>query len=164
MLEGALEHRDTLGNGSVIRPGDLQRMSAGRGVQHSEFNPSASDRSTSSRSGSCPTGRASPRPTSRPLPRRRAPGTLRLLASKDGRAGSIAIHQDANVHGGSLARGDRLAWRSPPGRHLWLQVARGRLEAGGTTLEAGDGAFTSDPGDLLLEGLEPAEVLLFDLA
>jgi len=168
LLSGALKHEDTLGNGGVIRPGEIQQMSAGRGIRHSEVNPSPQETTHLLQIWIQPDVRGvAPRYAQRRLPRGELSGTLRLIASRDGRDDSVPIHQDANVHAGLLPRGSRLAWRNPAGRHVWIQVARGRLTVNGRDLAAGDGAWTSEPGDLVFEvseAPEGAEVLLFDLS
>ena len=166
VLEGELAHRDSMGNGSVIRPGDVQRMSAGTGVHHSEMNPSR-DRPVRflqiwiqpDRRGLVPSYEQTHFP---PEDRR---GRLRLVASRDGREGSVTIHQDAAIHAAILGRGERVEHRVAPGRHAWIQVARGAARLDGTALEEGDGARTSDAGTLAIGGTAPeTELLLFDLA
>jgi hypothetical protein len=165
VLEGALEHRDSMGNGSVIRPGDVQRMSAGTGVRHSEFNASKSELVhflqiwiLPVRPGIAP-GYEEKRFTE--ADKRAA---LRLVASADGKDGSVTLHADARVYATVLEAGEKVQHVLGPGRHAWVHVAKGKASVGGTTLEAGDGASTSDAGPLTLEGLDGAEVLLFDLA
>lgn len=165
ILEGALEHKDSLGSGSVIRPGDVQRMSAGKGVQHSEFNPDAQRPVhllqiwiLPDRSG------LQPEYEEKHFPEAERRGVLRLVASREGRAGSLRIHQDADVLAGLLAPGDRAVHELRPGRHAWVQLARGRLRLNGQELRAGDGAALSDEPTLELEALEEAELLVFDLA
>jgi len=166
VLAGALEHGDSLGHGSVIVPGEVQRMSAGTGIRHREMNPSATEGVHFLQIWILPDRRGvAPSYAQKAFPLAERTGTLRLLASRDGREGSVTIHQDANVLAGVVPPGTRLVWRPPPGRHLWIQVARGDVTASGVPLAPGDGAFSSDPGDLVLVGgREAAEVLLFDLA
>jgi len=161
VLEGALEHRDSLGNGSVIRPGDLQRMSAGTGITHSEYNPSPSERVHFLQMWILPV-----RPGLPPEYEQRAlePALMRLVASRDGRAGSLTVHQDVELFGARLAPGERITHRLKPDRHAWLQVARGQLTLSGLALEAGDGAAASDGELLEARADEAAEFLLFDLA
>jgi hypothetical protein len=164
VLEGGLEHRDSLGTGSVIRPGDVQRMSAGTGVRHSEFNASKTEPVhflqiwiEPARTGIAP-GYEQKTFTE---PERR--GTLRLIAAADGRDGAVTIHQDAAVYATTLARGGRVEHTLAPRRLAWLQVARGTLLLNGERLEQGDGAAIDNERRLEIEALEPAEALVFDL-
>ncbi len=165
VLEGALEHKDSMGNGSVIRPGDVQRMSAGTGVRHSEYNGSKTEPVhflqiwiVPARAGIDP-GYEEKRFTDAD---KRA--TLRLVASPEGNDGSVTIHADARVFATTLEAGEKVQHLLRPGRHAWVHVAKGRAIVGGTTLEAGDAVSTSDAGSLALEGVDHAEALLFDLA
>jgi len=165
ILSGSLEHKDTLGNGGIIRPGDIQQMSAGRGIRHSEFNPSRTELVHLLQIWIQPDERGvKPKYADAKIPSGARAGTFHLLASKNGRDDSIRIHQDANVHAGILGHGAKVRWRSPRGRHVWIQVAGGRLKVNDRELGPGDGAWTSDTGDLTFVGLDKAEVLLFDLA
>jgi redox-sensitive bicupin YhaK (pirin superfamily) len=165
ILSGSLEHKDSMGNGSIIVPGEVQQMSAGRGIQHSEFNPSSRDPVHLLQIWIQPDRRGvTPRYGQKAFSVADRTGTLKLVASKAGGDGSIPIHQDANLRAGILEADKPLAWRNPRGRHVWLQVARGRLTIGGQTVGAGDAVWTSDPGDLILTPKERSEVLLFDLA
>ena len=164
VLDGALEHKDSLGTGSVITPGEVQRMSAGTGVRHSEFNASKSEAVhllqiwiEPSRSGIAPGYEQK----TFPEPARR--GRLRLIAASDGRDGAVTIHQDASVYATNLDRGERVQHALAPGRLAWLQVARGALLLNGERLDQGDGAAIEAEPTLTLEALEPAEALLFDL-
>jgi redox-sensitive bicupin YhaK (pirin superfamily) len=164
VLAGALEHRDSLGNGSLIRPGEIQRMSAGTGIRHSEFNGSSSDPVhflqiwiTPERPG------LAPGYEQRALPPE-VRGGLRLIAARDGRDGAITIHQAAEIHAARLVPGDRAAHPLAPGRHAWVQVAHGAVTANGEALHAGDGAAISDERIVSLRADTDAEVLLFDLA
>jgi redox-sensitive bicupin YhaK (pirin superfamily) len=164
VLEGALQHRDSMGTGSVIRPGDVQRMSAGTGVLHSEFN--ASDREPvhflqiwllPSRGGIAPgyeqktIGDAEKR------------GRLRLVASPDGADGGLTIHANAKLYASLLSAGESVQHVVVPGRHAWVQVVRGRVRVAGEALKAGDGASISDAGALPVEAADEAELLIFDL-
>ena len=165
VLEGALQHRDSLGNGSVIRPGDVQRMSAGTGVSHSEFNPSRGEALhllqiwiLPERNGLAPGYEQKTFTDAQKL------GTLRLVASSNGRDGSVTIHQDAEIYASVLGEGDRVKHELLPGRHAWVQVATGRIRLNGETLEEGDGAAISAESLLELTGMDESEVLLFDLA
>ena len=164
VLEGALEHKDSLGTGSIIKAGDVQRMSAGTGVRHSEFNPSATDALhllqiwiEPSRTGVTPSYEEKVFGDDEKLNR------LRLVASPDGRDGSVTIHQDALVYGSVIEPGREVAYPLPEGRRAWLQVARGRVSVNGRTLEQGDGAAVTDERALTVTGKERAEIILFDL-
>ncbi len=163
VLEGALEHRDSLGNGSVIRPGEVQRMTAGSGIRHSEFNASRSAGVHFLQIWILPerTGLA-PGYEQQAFAPAELDGRLRLIASRDGRNGSVTIHQDVRLYAGRL-RGAVLEVPTGAGRRYWLQVARGRLRANGEMLAAGDGAAITQERALRLDG-EAAELLLFDLA
>jgi len=165
VLSGALQHRDSTGGGGVIRPGDLQRMSAGTGVRHSEFNASREEPVhflqiwiLPERSG------IEPGYEQKNFSEQERRGKLRLLASRDGREGSLTIHQDAAVYGALLGPGERISFELKPSRRAFVQVARGALTLNGQRLQAGDGAAVSDEKQLQLEAQDSAEVLLFDLA
>jgi hypothetical protein len=165
VLEGALAHKYSMGNGSTIVPGDVQRMSAGKGVLHSEFNQ-AKDGVTHflqiwiepSVTGIAPSyeqkhfDAASKR------------GTLRLVGSRDGRDGSVTIHQDAFLYAALLDGADRAVHALRPGRRAYVHVARGTVAANGQPLEAGDALKAVDAGEIVLERGSGAEILLFDLA
>ncbi|MEX2147572.1 MAG: pirin family protein, partial [Candidatus Rokuibacteriota bacterium] len=164
VLEGQLAHKDSLGTGSVVRPGDVQRMSAGTGVRHSEFNPSPTDPLhllqiwiEPSRTGVAPSYEE--KIFSEDDKRNR----LRLVASPDGRDGSVMIHQDAFVYAAVIEAGREVVFPLEAGRRAWLQVARGRVAVNGQELEQGDGAGIDDERALTLTGKERAEVILFDL-
>jgi quercetin 2,3-dioxygenase len=165
ILDGALEHKDSEGNGGIIKPGEVQQMTAGSGIWHSEFNPS----------GSAPVHLLQiwlkpdqhgyqPRYQQKVIPRASIQQPLRLIASPDGADGSVAIYQDARIHACQLIRGQSMAFEVRPTRHAWLQVARGQLELNGKTLAQGDGASTSQTGWLKLDASSDAELLIFDLA
>jgi redox-sensitive bicupin YhaK (pirin superfamily) len=165
ILSGALEHRDSMGNGSVIRPGDVQRMSAGSGVSHSEFNPSPSEPCHLLQIWILPNERnltPSYEQTSFSEEERR--GKLRLIASSDGGDGSVTIHQDARVFASLLEPDDSVTHRFEAGRHGWLQVARGTLMIGDLQLSQGDGAAISNESEIEIAALDRAELLLFDLS
>ena len=167
VLEGALEHGDSLGNGSVIRPGDLQRMSAGSGVRHSEHNASASEPVHFLQIWLVPAQLGiAPGYEQKNFPDEARRGQLRLVASPDGRDGSVTIHSDANVYASLLSAGQAARLALAPGRHAWVQVARGEVHVQGHVLRAGDGAAIDDEPELRLEGqpAEAAELLVFDLA
>ncbi|HVN46198.1 MAG TPA: pirin family protein [Steroidobacteraceae bacterium] len=164
ILEGELEHRDSLGNGSVIRPGDLQRMSAGTGVTHSEFNPSATDAVHFLQIWIQPEAlRLAPGYEQQHFSAADRRGRLRLIAARGGEAGAVLIHQDARVYAGVLDGPERTPFRVAAGRRVWLQMARGGLSVDGVRLGAGDGAYSGGPAELVLRDAESAEILLFDL-
>jgi len=164
VLEGGLRHKDSLGTGSVIRPGEVQCMSAGTGVTHSEFNDSPSEEVhflqiwlIPSRPGLAPSY------AQRAFAPAEGAGRLRLVASPDGRDGSLTIHSDASLYRGSFGAGQQQSLGLSPGRHAWVQVIGGALRVMGQTLSAGDGAAVSSEPQLELQGSEAAEVLVFDL-
>ncbi|MGZ6123559.1 MAG: pirin family protein [Myxococcales bacterium] len=164
VLEGGLSHRDSSGGGGVIRPGDVQRMSAGSGVVHSEFNASDTEPVHFLQIWIVPERRGiQPGYEQKTLARRERGGTLQLLASRDGRNGSVTIHQDAAVYGAFLGKGERASFEAGPSRHVWVHVARGTVELNGQKLAAGDGAAVSGERALTLIGIDGGEVLLFDL-
>jgi len=164
VLEGALEHKDSMGNGSVIRPGDLQRMSAGTGVTHSEFNPSREAPVHFLQIWLLPRARGLPPGyEQKGFPQEARRGRLRLIAAGDGREGAVTIHQDADVWTALLQPGESVRHALAPGRYAWLHVARGAVSLNGSTLGAGDGAAVSDETALEITGAAGAEVLLFDL-
>jgi redox-sensitive bicupin YhaK (pirin superfamily) len=164
VLEGQLAHKDSLGTGSVIRPGDVQRMSAGTGVRHSEFNPSATEPLHLLQIWIEPhhTGLA-PSYEEKVFSDTDKINRLRLVASPDGRDGSVTIHQDALVYGSVIEAGREVIYPLAEGRRAWLQVARGRVSMNGQTLEQGDGAALTDERALTVAGKERAEIILFDL-
>jgi hypothetical protein len=164
VLDGALEHRDSLGTGSVIRPGDVQRMSAGTGVTHSEYNHSKSDVVHFLQIWILPEREGLP-PSyeQKHFPSDERRGTLRLVASKTGREGSIRIQQDVELYATLLGAGEAVEHAFRPGRHGWLQLARGSCALNGIALEAGDGAALSAERSVRLVGSQEAEALLFDL-
>jgi redox-sensitive bicupin YhaK (pirin superfamily) len=165
VTEGALEHRDSMGNGSVLRRGDVQLMSAGTGVLHSEFNPQPDAPTHLFQIWIRPSERGlTPNYQERRFEDAELADRLRVVVSPDGRDGSLVIRQDATIHAGRLAAGAGVTHWLSPGRHAWLQVLSGAVTLNGTPLATGDGASTSDPGPLLLVATEDAEALLFDLA
>lgn len=164
VLDGALEHKDSLGNGSVIRPGDVQRMSAGSGVRHSELNPSPEQPVHFLQIWLIPNRQGGdPEYSQRHFSESERRGQLRLLVSPDGRDGSIATYQDALLYGTLLGAGAAVTHAPGPDRRTYVHVARGRVDLNGTELAAGDGAALSDEPEVRLTGVEAAEVLLFDL-
>ena len=165
VLDGALEHRDSMGNGATMRPGDMQRMTAGTGVLHSEFNPSPREPLRLLQIWVLPDrGGREPSYEQRSFPPEERRGRLRLVASPDGARGSVTIHQDVRVHAASLERGVQVQHALESARHAWLQVARGTVRVNGEVLAEGDGASIAGPVRLDVTGVEDAELLLFDLA
>ncbi len=165
VLSGSLQHKDSLGTGSLIRPGDLQRMSAGTGVTHSEFNASETEPAHFLQIWILPERRGvAPSYQQQHFSEAERSGAFRLVGSRDGRDGSISIGQDVDLHAIVLAPGASADFSLKPGRHGWLQVARGRLEVNGHKLESGDGAAFEQPQEISLLASEPSEALLFDLA
>ncbi|WP_224960589.1 pirin family protein [Geomonas subterranea] len=164
VLEGALAHRDSMGTGSVIRPGDVQRMSAGTGITHSEFNHSKDAPLHFFQIWILPerTGIA-PGYEQKFFPDQEKRGCLRIVASPDGRDGSVTINQDARLYATLLDPGEEIVHRLPAGQHAWVQVARGKLLVNGHLLEAGDGAAVSNEDLLRLMAKEAAEALVFEL-
>jgi hypothetical protein len=164
VLEGALEHKDSMGNGSIIRPGNVQRMSAGTGVRHSEFNPSRDEgvhllqiwiepKITSVKPGY----------EEKQFGPAEKKGQLRLIASPDGRAGSVTIHQDAYLYASMLDGKDAVTHRLAPGRRAYVHVARGAVKVNGAALKGGDGVKIENESSIELKDAREAEVLLFDL-
>ena len=164
VLEGVLAHRDSLGTGSEIRPGEVQRMSAGTGITHSEFNASGSEPVHFLQIWIQPEQLGiAPSYEQLAFPERERRGKLRVVASRDGRDGSLRVHQDASIHAGLLERGDQLTFPLAAGRHAWLQVARGAVALNGEELATGDGAALSDVRELQLSAREASELLVFEL-
>ena len=165
VLEGALEHRDSMGNGSVIKPGDVQYMSAGTGVAHSEFNASEKEPVHLYQIWMFPDKKGyKPTYDQKHFSDDEKRGKLRLLVSPDGRDGSVKIRQDNELYATVLAPGESVEHTLKPDRHAYVQVARGSVTLNGEPLEAGDGAAISAEKSLRLAGVNDAEVLLFDLA
>ncbi|HYL84916.1 MAG TPA: pirin family protein [Candidatus Angelobacter sp.] len=165
VLEGALEHRDSMGNGSVIKPGDVQYMSAGTGVRHSEFNASQTEPVHLYQIWMFPEKEGlKPAYDQKNFSEVEKRGKLRLLASPDGREGSVKIRQDNELYATVLAGGETVKHALKPERHAYVQVARGSVNLNGTRLDEGDGAAISAEQSLELTGVQDAEVLLFDLA
>lgn len=169
VLEGALEHKDSMGTGSVIRPGDVQRMSAGTGVAHSEYNASRTELVHFLQIWLLPSERGiAPSYAQKMFTRDDKRGRLRLLASPDGRDGSISIRSDASLYAGLFAAGESAEIAIARGRHAYVHVAKGRAKVNGRELSAGDGAALSDEPSVRIEGLDgvsetEGEVLVFDL-
>jgi redox-sensitive bicupin YhaK (pirin superfamily) len=164
VLEGALEHKDSMGNGRVLRPGQVQLMSAGRGVTHSEFNPEREQATHMLQIWIMPQARGlTPSYTEwQPTPAQNDASKV-LMISADGRDSSALIHQDASVYRLRLRAGEAATHDVKPGRGAWLQVLRGNVQIGTELLVAGDGASTEDPGTLTVRATTDAEALLFDL-
>lgn len=165
VLDGALEHKDSLGTGSVIRPGDVQRMTAGTGVRHSEFNASRSTPVHFLQIWIVPEKRGlAPGYEQKAFSDDDKRGRLRLIGSRDGRDGSVTIHQDVNLYATLLLPDAAVSYDIGKGRSAWVHVARGDVAVNGQKLAAGDGVSVGEAGTLHLQGVETAEVLVFDLA
>jgi hypothetical protein len=164
VLEGTLEHKDSMGNGRQLRPGQIQLMSAGRGITHSEYNPSRTEPLHFLQIWIQPRERGlTPSYTEwRPKPEQ-ADGAKVLVISPDGRDGSATIHQDADIHRIRLKPGQTVTHRLKPGRGAWLHIADGALSVNGAALATGDGASTEEPGTLELTATRATEAILFDL-
>ncbi len=164
VLSGALEHRDSTGSAGVLRPGEVQRMTAGTGVMHSEMNPLDEEVHFLQiwilpEKAGLPPGYEQ-----KAFPESERRGALRLLVSPTGEHGSLRIHQDTKIFGTLLSADEGVTYELAPGRHAWLQVARGIVDLNGVELRAGDGAAVSEEERLAIVAREPAEALLFDLA
>jgi len=166
VLDGVLAHKDNIGNGSEIRPGDVQRMSAGTGILHGEYNHSPTDPVHFLQIWILPdTTGLEPSYEQVHFPAAEKQGNLRLVGSRDGREGSVTIHQDVDLYATLLGTNETVTFLVRDDRHAWIQVARGSVRASDRVLTAGDGAAVTEPTELALTGLsEDAEVLLFDLA
>jgi quercetin 2,3-dioxygenase len=165
VLEGALQHKDSMGNGSVIKPGDIQYMSAGTGVAHSEFNASEKEPVHLYQIWMFPDKKGyKPAYDQKHFDDADKRGKLRLLASPDGRDGSIKLRQSNDLYATVLGKGESVKHSLQPARHAYVQVARGSVTLNGKTLDTGDGAAVSAEKSLELTGVNDAEVLLFDLA
>jgi redox-sensitive bicupin YhaK (pirin superfamily) len=165
VLEGGLRHKDSLGTGSLIRPGDVQRMSAGRGVTHSELNASDTERVHFLQIWLIPNQRGlTPSYEQKTFAPEGKAGRLELAASPDGADGSVIVHSDVRLYLGSFGAGQHQSLALAPGRHAWVQITRGTLRVQGQELTAGDGAALSEEPKLELEGTLGGEALVFDLA
>ena len=165
ILEGQLEHRDSLGTGSIILPGDGQRMTAGRGIRHSEFNPSKTERVHLLQIWILPEKKGlEPSYEQKSFPENEKQGNLRLIASRDGSDGSVKINQDAQLYVSLLAPGQAVDHEFASQRYGWLQVAKGTVELNGFQLNQGDGAAIGEEKRVEIKGSQDAEILLFDLA
>ena len=165
VLEGALEHKDSLGTGSVLRPGDEQRMSAGTGERHSEFNGSQTEPVHFLQIWIMPEKQGLPASyEEKKFTADDKRAQLKLIARRGGGDGALDVHQDVAIYATVLDKGGEVAFDLRPGRHAWVQVARGALAVNGVVLKPGDGAAVSEETRLTLVASEPAEALLFDLA
>lgn len=165
MLSGALAHRDSMGNGSTIRPGDVQRMTAGSGLTHSEFNPSNEEPASLLQIWLFPTDKGlTPTYEQTAFDPAELQNALRLVASPDGREGSVTVHQDALVFASKIHAGQSVSHSHDATRGLWLQVIEGEVVANGSTLQSGDGAAFEEVDTLKIEATKDAHFLLFDLA
>jgi redox-sensitive bicupin YhaK (pirin superfamily) len=165
VLSGALEHKDSLGHGEVLRPGELQHMTAGRGIRHSEFNPSASEPTHLYQIWLLPREAGlTPAYSQKAFDPAGRQGKWQLVASPDGAEGSLQIQQDARIYLASANEGGELKFELPSGCHAWLQVLRGAINFDGYSLAAGDALAVSAEAQLLLKASSPSEVMLFDLA
>jgi len=165
VLEGALEHRDSMGNGEVLRPGEFQRMTAGTGITHSEFNPSESEPVHLYQIWLLPERQGiEPSYEQKRFPDDDRRNRLRLVASRDAEQGSLLIHQDARIYLSKLDTGKEVSHDLLEHRHAWLQVLRGTISLNGVELDTGDGAAVSDVSSLTILAGSDAEIMLFDLA
>ena len=165
ILSGELEHRDSMGNGSVIRPGDVQRMTAGTGVRHSEFNPSRTEPCHLLQIWIVPNERdLTPGYEQKFFAETDRKGRLRLIASDNPVDGAVAINQDARVYASLLDRGESITHQISEERHCWLQLARGTISTNGQNLQIGDGAAISEESELTILAEQDSEFLVFDLA
>lgn len=164
VLEGAVEHKDSTGNQTVIRPGDVQRMSAGTGISHSEHNASRTEPVHFLQIWIIPeeTG-LKPSYEQRSYDLRKNSGRWVLVAAREARDGAVKVHQDVKLSLASLPKGEQLKYLPEPGRHAWVQITRGAVTLTGKTLSAGDGAAVGDEKTLEISALDEAEILLFDL-
>ena len=165
VLDGGLQHRDSIGTGSIVRPGDVQRMSAGSGVSHSEYNASQTELVHFLQIWLLPNEQGiKPSYEQKAFTDAEKRGRLRVVASPDGRDGSVTIHADAALYSGLLDEGERADLHFGRDRHAWVQVARGKVRVNGRDLKAGDGAALSNEERVHVEGLDEGEILVFDLA
>jgi quercetin 2,3-dioxygenase len=165
VLEGALAHKDSMGNSAIIRPGEVQIMSAGSGVVHSEYNYSETEPVHFLQIWVLPNQQGlTPRYEQKMFSDDEKQGELRLIVSPDGRDGSVTIHQDADIYATLLDAQQQVEYQVRPNRYAWVQVARGSILLNDRLLQQGDGVAVSDAGILQLVGQEQSEVLLFDLA
>lgn len=165
VLDGELEHKDSMGNGEVLRPGELQRITAGTGIMHSEFNPSSEHGTHLYQIWLLPECKGiEPGYEQKAFDAASRKNRLQLVASRNGQDGSLLIHQDARIFLTDLTAGNELSCEVPTGRHAWLQVLRGKASINGQTLKAGDAAAISEESHLVLATDDSANLMLFDLA
>jgi len=165
VLDGALRHEDSTGGGSVIEPGDVQRMSAGTGVRHSERNASPTEGVHFYQIWIMPSERGvKPSYEQKHFPEAEKRGKLRLVAAPGGRDGSVVLHADARLYAGLFDQGESAVLPLDAGRHAWIQIARGRARVNGRELESGDGIALAEEPQIEIEGISDAELLVFDLA
>ena len=165
VVAGQLAHKDSTGTSAVIRPGEMQRMTAGTGVSHSEFNPSKSEPTHFLQIWIQPEREGlTPGYEQREFPEAERHGALRLVASRDGSDGSVTIHQDVKLYDALLAAGDKITYQLDRNRHAWIQVIKGAVAVNGTPLGTSDGAAISNETSITIEGIDEGEILLFDLA
>ncbi|MEM9366098.1 MAG: pirin family protein [Planctomycetota bacterium] len=165
VLEGELEHRDSMGNGEVLRPGEFQRITAGTGITHSEFNPSTSHETHFYQIWLFPERKGiAPGYEQKAFDPAERKNQLQLVASRDSVKGSLQIHQDANIYLADLDSGKELTFEVASGRHVWLQVLRGSIEVAGHGLGTSDAAAISDESSIIIKASGDAELMLFDLA
>lgn len=164
VLEGALEHKDSLGTGSIIKPGEVQRMSAGTGIKHSEFNHSQTDSVHLLQIWILPEKKGMAASyEQREFPIAQNPGKLHLVAAKTGRENAVTVHQDLDLYAAVLEQNQQVLHILQPQRHAWVQVARGEIILNGLPLSQGDGAALSGE-NVVIEATKNSEILLFDLA
>lgn len=165
VLNGALEHKDSLGTGSIIKPGEVQRMSAGKGIRHSEFNHSQTDSVHLLQIWLLPETKGLPASyEQRAFELTKNPGKLQLVAAKDGRNNAVTVHQDVDLYAAVLASNQSVVHPLKPQRYAWVQVARGEIILNDLPLKQGDGAAISEEKDVVIQATIDAEILLFDLA
>ncbi|HEY5883115.1 MAG TPA: pirin family protein [Pyrinomonadaceae bacterium] len=165
ILEGGLAHQDSMGNGSVIKPGEVQRMTAGTGVAHSEANPSETEAVHLLQIWIMPNAQGlTPGYEQKTFSDESKQGRLALIASQNGRDGSVTINQDANVYASKLNSSEHVTHETDPNRKIWVQVARGSVLVNEVDLQQGDGAALTDEASVQIQGREAAEILLFDMA
>jgi quercetin 2,3-dioxygenase len=164
VIDGALAHKDSLGGGSIIRPGELQRMSAGTGILHSEYNHSNSDPVHFFQIWIVPErGGVEPGYAQKSFSEVERQGRLRLMASRDGRGGALTLHQDVDFYGALLKSGETLSFKLRPARLAWIQLARGALDVNGLKVSVGDGLGLGGVTTITISATKDAELILFDL-
>ncbi|WP_017305888.1 pirin family protein [Spirulina subsalsa] len=165
VLEGSLEHKDSIGNGSIIQPGEVQRMSAGTGIYHSEYNPSTSEKVHLLQIWILPEQQdLEPSYEQKSFPIAQTPNHLHLVAARGGKDGAVTVHQDMSLYAGIIPAGEQVSYELNPQRYAWLQVAKGAVELNGVVLNTSDAAAVSEETRLDIKATQEAEILLFDLA